>query len=100
MIERTEVIQSLRKVVDPELFINIIDLGLVDDIRIEEDKIEVDFTLTYPGCPMAPEIERNIIQTLRNDTGIENIRTFIVWTPPWDPSRMTEEARFTLGYPV
>lgn len=100
MVERTEVIQSLRKVVDPELFINIVDLGLVEDIRLLEDRIEVDFMLTYPGCPMAPEIERNIIQTLRTDTGVENIRTAIIWSPPWDPSRMTEEARFTLGYPV
>lgn len=100
MVERSEVIQSLRKVLDPELMINIIDLGLVYDIRMEEDLIEIDYTLTYPGCPLAPEIERNILQTIKADFGVEKIRAFVVWSPPWDPSRMSEEARFSMGYPV
>ncbi|MDC7222807.1 MAG: metal-sulfur cluster assembly factor [Spirochaetales bacterium] len=100
MIEEKEVIQSLRNVIDPELFINIVDLGLIYDIRIGKDIIEVDFTLTYPGCPMAPEIERNIIKNLKRDFSVEKIRTFVVWSPPWNPVRMSEEARFSMGYPV
>ncbi|MBN2625140.1 MAG: metal-sulfur cluster assembly factor [Spirochaetales bacterium] len=100
MIEEKQVIQSLRKVLDPELMINIIDLGLVYDIRLGEGIIEVDYTLTYPGCPLAPEIERNIIKTLKEDLEVEKVRTFTVWSPPWNPVRMSEEARFAMGYPV
>ncbi len=100
MIEEKQVIEALRQVLDPELMINIIDLGLVYDIRIGKDIIEVDYTLTYPGCPLAPEIERNIIKTLKGEFGVEKIRTFTVWSPPWNPVRMTEEARFAMGYPV
>ncbi len=100
MIEEKEVVKSLRKVLDPELMINIIDLGLVYDIRVGEDLVEVDYTLTYPGCPLAPEIERNIIKNLKEDLGVERIRAFTVWSPPWDPVRMSEEARFAMGYPV
>ena len=100
MIEESQVIESLRKVIDPELMINIIDLGLIYDIRIGKDIIEVDFSLTYPGCPMAPEIERNIQQTLMTDFNLDRVRSFIIWSPPWDPSRMSETARFSMGYPV
>ena len=100
MVEEKQVIEALRQVLDPELMINIIDLGLVYDIRIGKNIIEVDYTLTYPGCPLAPEIERNIVGTLKRDLGVRKIRTFVVWSPPWDPVRMTEEARFAMGYPV
>ncbi|MDA3850520.1 MAG: metal-sulfur cluster assembly factor [Spirochaetaceae bacterium] len=100
MIERTAVIESLIKVIDPELMINIVDLGLIEGIRIQEDRIEVDFLVTYPGCPLAPEIERNIVNTLKEDTGLEKIWPTVLWSKPWDPSRMTEEARFAMGYPV
>jgi metal-sulfur cluster biosynthetic enzyme len=100
MIEEKQVVETLRKVIDPELFINIVDLGLIYDIRIGKESLEVDFTLTYPGCPMAPEIERNIIKHLKKDFSVKKIRTFTVWSPSWSPVRMSEEARFSLGYPV
>lgn len=100
MIEKKQVIDSLRKVLDPEVMINVVDLGLIEDIRIKEKQLEVDFLLTYPGCPLGPEIQRNMEKTLREDLGIDRVYSRIVWNPPWDPSRMSEEARFTMGYPI
>lgn len=100
MVSKPEVVESLKKVMDPEIMINIIDLGLVYDIRIQENEIEVDFTLTYPGCPLGPEIEARIHRQLKTDLGIGAVEANIVWRPPWDESRMSEEARFSLGYPV
>jgi metal-sulfur cluster biosynthetic enzyme len=100
MIEEKQVVESLKQVIDPELMVNIVDLGLIYDIRIGDDRIEVDFSLTYPGCPVAPMIEKSMRFYLQRDFSVENIETRTVWTPPWSPARMTEELRFSMGYPV
>jgi metal-sulfur cluster biosynthetic enzyme len=100
MISNTELLEELRVVLDPELGINIVDLGLVYRAEAADNRVEVDFTLTYPGCPIGPELKGEIEQVLKDVTGIEDVEATLVWDPLWGPERMTEEARLSLGYPI
>ena len=100
MISTDELLEELRVVLDPELGINIVDLGLVYRAEASTESVEVDFTLTYPGCPIGPELKGEIEQVLKDVTGIENVQATLVWEPLWGPARMTEEARLSLGYPI
>jgi metal-sulfur cluster biosynthetic enzyme len=100
MISWRKIEKSLEKVPDPELGINIVDLGLINKIDSGDDFIRVEFVLTYPGCPMGPEIAQNITDVLKEDFRLEKVEAVEVWDPPWFPDRMTEEARFTMGYPI
>jgi metal-sulfur cluster biosynthetic enzyme len=100
MISTEQLLEELRVVLDPELGINIVDLGLVYRAEAAVDRIEVDFTLTYPGCPIGPELKGEIEQTIKDMTGIESVEATLVWEPLWGPERMTEEARLSLGYPI
>lgn len=100
MASRADVIEELKNILDPELMINIMDLGLVYRVETSEDRVEIDFTLTYPGCPVGPLLQKEIVDTLRDVTGIEDIRASLVWDPPWGPELMSEVARLSLGYPI
>ena len=100
MVTREEVLDVLRNVEDPELAFSIVDLGLVYRIDVQEKAIEVDFTLTYPGCPAEDIIRRDIIETLRDAFGLVDVTATTVWSPLWGPERMSEEARVALGYPI
>jgi len=100
MISNTELLEELRVVLDPELGINIVDLGLVYRAEAADNRVEVDFTLTYPGCPIGPELKGEIEQVLKDVTGVEEVEARLVWEPLWGPERMTEEARLSLGYPI
>lgn len=99
MIKEQEVIDTLKTIYDPEIPVNIYDLGLVYSINIsDEDDIEVDMTLTSPACPVAetlpPMIEQAIkLQIPETKMSVVNI----VWEPPWDQSKMTESAKLELG---
>jgi metal-sulfur cluster biosynthetic enzyme len=99
MVSRDAVFMVLKNVEDPEIMMNIVDLGLVYRVDVKEDAIEVDFTLTYPGCPAEEMIRRDIVETLRDAFGLE-VKATIVWSPMWGPERMSEEARLALGYPI
>jgi metal-sulfur cluster biosynthetic enzyme len=99
MISRDAVFMVLKNVEDPEIMMNIVDLGLVYRVDAREDAIEVDFTLTYPGCPAEEMIRNDIVETLRDAFGLE-VKATIVWSPMWGPERMSEEARLALGYPI
>jgi metal-sulfur cluster biosynthetic enzyme len=99
MVSREAVLIVLKNVEDPEIQMNIVDLGLVYRIDVREDAIEVDYTLTYPGCPAEEMIRSDIVETLRDAFGIE-VKATIVWSPMWGPERMSEEARLALGYPI
>ncbi len=99
MVSRDAVLIVLKNVEDPEIQMNIVDLGLVYRIDVREDAIEVDYTLTYPGCPAEEMIRNDIVETLRDAFGIE-VKATVVWSPMWGPERMSEEARLALGYPI
>ena len=92
--------EILRVVEDPELGYSIVDLGLVYRAEQVGDTIEVDFTLTSPGCPIAEQLRTDIVLTLRRITGKDLVRVNVVWDPPWTIERANEDIRLELGYPI
>ncbi|KGE70716.1 metal-sulfur cluster assembly factor [Spirochaeta lutea] len=102
MPTKREVLDSLRKVIDPEIGLNIVDLGLVYRVEVSEEtgSLDIDFTLTSPGCPLADVIENDMLRVLKDDHGLDAVNTNLVWSPPWNLDFMSEEARLELGYPI
>lgn len=97
MIDQDALVQALKTVVDPELNVNVVDLGLVYSVRAEDDKVDVEMTLTSPACPMGPEILRNAVAALEKVEGVAKVDVRLVMSPPWTPDRMSDEARDELG---
>jgi metal-sulfur cluster biosynthetic enzyme len=95
---KEQVVEALKNVNDPELGINIVDLGLVYEVDIKDDTVHITYTLTTMGCPIGPLIEAEIKQFLSGVEGIENIEAEMVLRPPWTPEMMSEEAKAALGY--
>jgi metal-sulfur cluster biosynthetic enzyme len=90
---------ALKHVVDPELGINIVDLGLVYDVDVsEEGTIHIEYTLTTMGCPIGPLIEHQMQSFLENVPGVTSVDAEMVLRPPWTPEMMSEEAKAALGY--
>ena len=98
MITGEEIREQLRIVYDPELGVNIVDLGLVYDIQLDQDKVTVIMTLTTPGCPMHDTIKGGTERVLRNIPGIKEVDVQIVWEPQWSPAMMSQDAKEQLGY--
>jgi len=90
--------ELLLEVIDPELGVNIVDLGLVYDVRIGDRDVEVVMTLTTPGCPLGGFIEDEIADCLAQAPQVGRVTVTLVWEPPWDPERMTDRAREELGW--
>ena len=97
MAEETELIDALKQVVDPELMINIVDLGLVYDVAQDENKVKIQMTLTSPACPAGPQIVHQAKMALEQIEGVDEAQIQLVMTPPWTPDRMTDDARDHLG---
>jgi metal-sulfur cluster biosynthetic enzyme len=95
---RERVLEALKEVHDPELGINIVDLGLVYGVEVEGDTVRVTYTLTTMGCPIGPLIEAQIRQLLAGIPGIERVEAELVLRPPWTPEMMSEEAKAALGF--
>ncbi len=100
MLSEEKVIEVLRDVVDPELRIGIVDLGLLYRVEVRGDAVEVDVTMTYPGCPAEAYIRGNIVECLRERLGVTQTLVNTVWSPPWSPEFMSEEAKLSLGFPI
>jgi metal-sulfur cluster biosynthetic enzyme len=100
MATKTEIIESLKEIYDPEIGVNIVDLGLVYGMDWDEEKghVHVDLTLTSPGCPLGPEIIRDIKRELREHDDILQVNVELVWSPLWHPSMMSDDAKDELGY--
>ena len=90
-------IEALREVIDPELMINIVDLGLVYSINHTDRKVNVDMTLTSPACPAGPQIIMQSKMALEKVPGVDVAEIKLTMSPPWTPARMTDEARDQLG---
>jgi metal-sulfur cluster biosynthetic enzyme len=90
--------QALRKVKDPEAGINIVDLGLVYDIDLEEAKVHVKMTLTSPACPAGPQIMGDADNAVRAVEGVADVRIELVWDPYWTPERIDPKVRAYLGF--
>lgn len=97
MIEQETLLNALRTVNDPELNINVIDLGLVYTIQQRDTEVDVEMTLTTPACPAGPEILRNAVSALEKVEGVSKANVKLVMSPPWSPDRMSDEARDQLG---
>lgn len=89
---------ALRNVKDPELDMNIIDLGLVYDVEIDDGDVLVRMTLTSPGCPAGPMITNDVYKTLRAVEGVKDVNVEIVWEPYWTPERIEPKLRAMMGF--
>jgi metal-sulfur cluster biosynthetic enzyme len=92
-----QVREALKVVVDPELGINVVDLGLIYDIQVEDEVVKITYTLTTMGCPVGPLIEQQMQQILTTIPGVSNVESEMVFNPPWSPELMSEEARLAMG---
>lgn len=97
MMEEAQVWEALRQVYDPEIPVNVVDLGLIYNIQVEGDLVRVDMTLTAPGCPVAPYVQSDARNKILELTGAKEAIVNIVWDPPWNPSMMSEDAKLELG---
>ncbi len=97
MADDAALLDALKQVIDPELMINVVDLGLVYEIRQNGSNVSVDLTLTSPACPAGPQIIQQAKMALEGLEGVEQVEIKLVMTPPWTPDRMTDEARDQLG---
>ena len=97
-ITAEQVMEKLRNCYDPEIPLNIVDLGLIYKVEVEnEGDVTVEMTLTAQGCPSHAEISRDVRTTLLSTPGVNNAKVNVVWDPPWDPSRISPEGRQKLG---
>lgn len=91
--------EALREnVIDPEIGVNIVDLGLVYEIGVDDGVAEVTMTLTTPMCPLGPYIDQEVRSAVDSVPGVTGAKVNLVWQPPWDPSKMSEEAKLELGF--
>ncbi len=97
-VNKDEVMAALKKCYDPEIPINIVDLGLVYNVDIEDGKVNVRMTLTAPGCPMHTSISQDVEYKVRKVAGVTDAKVEVVWEPPWTPDKMTEVAKKMLGW--
>jgi metal-sulfur cluster biosynthetic enzyme len=100
MTDKNEILETLKKVQDPEIGINIVDMGLIYGLDWDEDKgqVHIEMTLTSPGCPLGPELIRDIKRELRVFADIRQVDVDLVWNPLWHPSMMSDQAKDELGY--
>lgn len=98
MITQEQVMNALREVYDPELGLNIVDLGLVYGVDIADNQVNVTMTLTTPGCPLHNTMAQGAEMAVRRLPGVESAAVQVVWDPPWTPERMSEAARQQLGW--
>ncbi len=94
-----KVVEALKEIYDPEIPVNIYDLGLVYTINIDPDaNVFIEMTLTAPGCPVAQTFPGTVEAEVNQVGGVASTRVELVWDPPWTPERMTEAARLELGF--
>tara|TARA_B100000686_G_scaffold29548_1_gene30000 strand:- start:105 stop:419 length:315 start_codon:yes stop_codon:yes gene_type:complete len=96
-VTKEDVLEALRDVYDPEIPVNIVDLGLVYDVEVENADVEVQMTLTFAGCGMGPYIAQQAEWRLAELEGIEDINVDLVFDPPWTPDMITDEGKKLLG---
>lgn len=99
MPTEADVLEILKEVTDPEIGVNVVDLGLVYRVLVEQDGlVNVEMTLTAPGCPMHDTISRTAEMAIETLDGVKEAKVHIVWDPPWTPDRLTDEGRRLLGF--
>ena len=97
VVDTAHVWHALRSVYDPEIPVNIADLGLIYAVRVEDDKVDIDMTLTAPGCGMGPVLIGEVKDRVRQVPNLTDVEVTLVFEPPWSRDMMTEEAQLELG---
>jgi metal-sulfur cluster biosynthetic enzyme len=98
MPTKDDVVEALRAVEDPELGMDIVELGLLYDVEVDGPKVKVIHTLTSMGCPVGPMIQENVDQIVRAMPEVEDVEVELTWDPPWSPEKMSDDAKFILGF--
>ncbi len=93
-----DVQDALTNVIDPELGLDFVELGLIYEIEVDGGDVHVTFTLTAPGCPIGPQVSEQIEEFVSELEGVDSVSSSMVFTPAWTPERMSEDAKFALGY--
>jgi metal-sulfur cluster biosynthetic enzyme len=93
-----DVMDALSNVIDPELGLDFVELGLIYGVEVNDGNVNVTFTLTTPGCPIGPQVTEQIDEFVGELDGVKTIESQMVFTPPWSPEKMSEDAKFALGY--
>jgi FeS assembly SUF system protein len=99
MIKKEQIVEQLKTIIDPELHINIWDLGLIYNIAIDQEngKVDIRMTLTTPGCPLSFVFEEWIPAAVKKVDGVKEVEIELVWEPPWDPDKMSDDQKEALG---
>lgn len=98
MFTEEDITEALSNVIDPELGLDFVELGLVYDVAIDGGKVDITFTLTTPACPIGPQVSEQMVEFVGEIDGVEQVVPTMVFTPPWTPDNMSEDAKFALGY--
>ena len=93
-----DVTDALRDVIDPELGLDFVELGLIYDVEIAGGMVQVTYTLTSPGCPIGPQVSEQIEEFVGELDGVEDVQSTMTFSPPWTPERMSEDAKFAFGF--
>ncbi len=97
LVSENDVREALKKCIDPELGINIVDLGLVYGVKVSGEKVRVEMALTTPGCPLHAFFVKDVEEKVKALPGVREVEVELVWEPPWSPEKMSEEAKKRFG---
>ena len=98
MVSEEEVTEALTNVIDPELGLDFVELGLIYGVEVAGTRVNVTFTLTTPACPIGPQVSEQIIEFVGELEDVDEVVPSMVFQPPWSPDKMSEDAKFALGY--
>ncbi|MEX0973663.1 MAG: metal-sulfur cluster assembly factor [Solirubrobacterales bacterium] len=98
VLTEDDVIEALEEVIDPELGLDFVSLGLVYNVEIENEDVYVTFTLTTPACPIGPQVSEQMKEFVGDLPGVSAVHPKMIFDPPWSPEKMTDDAKFALGF--
>jgi metal-sulfur cluster biosynthetic enzyme len=98
MVDQDDVFDALSNVIDPELGLDFVELGLIYGVEIDGGTVNVTFTLTTPACPIGPQVSEQMQEFVGELPEVTEVVTSMVFSPPWSPEKMSEDAKFALGY--
>ena len=98
MVTVEDVQEALANVIDPELGLDFVELGMIYGIEVADGNVRVTFTLTTPGCPIGPQVSEQIEEFVGELDGVRSVESEMVFIPPWSPEMMSEDAKFALGF--
>ncbi|MCX7836130.1 MAG: metal-sulfur cluster assembly factor [bacterium] len=100
MVTEHEIMEALKNVYDPETGLDIVNMGLIYDVQIQDKHVQVKMTLTTPGCPLSDRLSNGARNAILQLEGVESCHVAIVWDPPWHPRMMSDEAKLQLGFKI